>query len=133
MYKKNILITGSSGFVGQNLMRTLESSKYTFNTLSLRDKEWKSKAHVNTCEVYMHLAGIAHDISNKNDDQIYEEVNYELTKDLYNVFLEDKKAKVFIFFSSIKALADQPKQCFGNNTDELICTYTLIICYMVYA
>jgi nucleoside-diphosphate-sugar epimerase len=104
-----ILITGSSGFVGQNLMSTLNPSKYTFKTLSLRDKEWKSKAHVNTCEVYMHLAGIAHDISNKNDDHIYEEVNYGLTKALYNVFLEDNKAKLFIFFSSIKALANQPE------------------------
>ncbi|MBZ9786722.1 NAD-dependent epimerase/dehydratase family protein [Psychroflexus sp. CAK57W] len=106
----DILLTGRSGFVGQNLMATLEPSKYTFKTLSLRNHNWKAKVPVNTCEVYMHLAGIAHDISNKNDENIYEEVNYELTKELYNVFLEDKKAKSFIFFSSIKALADLPEQ-----------------------
>lgn len=110
MPKKRILITGSSGFVGQNLMSRLDSSKYTFMTLSLRDHNWKDNISVNSCEVYIHLAGIAHDISNKNDDHIYEEVNYELAKELYNIFLEDKKAKSFIFFSSIKALADQPEQ-----------------------
>ncbi|TKS56978.1 NAD-dependent epimerase/dehydratase family protein [Mesohalobacter halotolerans] len=106
----NILITGSTGFVGKNLTNRLDPSKYKFSILNLRDEQWPNQIQQNTNDAYIHLAGIAHDLSNKNDDNIYYEVNFELTKDIYNCFLKDEKAKTFIFFSSIKALADQPEQ-----------------------
>jgi len=104
-----ILITGSSGFIGKNLTKHLSNSGYDFQKLSLRDKEWKNQISEKTFEVYIHLAGIAYDIANVNNDKIYYEVNYELTKEIFELFLDDQGAKTFIYFSSIKALSDYPE------------------------
>jgi len=105
-----ILMTGSTGFVGKNLTNKLDPSKYKFSILNLRDEQWPDQIHQDRNEAYIHLAGIAHDLAYKNDDHIYYKINYELTKEVYNCFLKDEHAKTFIFFSSIKALADQPRQ-----------------------
>jgi len=112
---KNLILTGSTGFVGKNLINKLNPSNYKFDTLNLRDKQWPDQIHQDRNEAYIHLAGIAHDLSNKNDDHIYYKINYKLTKDVYNGFLKDEHAKTFIFFSSIKALADQPKQVLNED------------------
>ena len=55
---------------------------------------------------YIHLAGKAHDLKKTSDDQAYFEVNFGLTKKLYYKFLDDPKAKTFVFISSVKACAD---------------------------
>ena len=107
---ENKLITGSSGFVGESLINQLGNKGYSFTKLSLRDDNWEEDLKKIDVGTYIHLAGIAHDVAHVNDDKIYYDVNYELTKKLYNCFLEDKKARKFIFFSSVKAAADQPEQ-----------------------
>ena len=106
----DVLITGASGFVGKNLIHKLSDENYSFTKLSLRKKDWEKDLKQTDVDTYIHLAGIAHDIANVNDDKIYYDVNYELTKKLYDCFLKDKKADKFIFFSSVKAAADQPEQ-----------------------
>ena len=110
MVKSNILITGSSGFVGKNLTHKLSEKDYNFTKLSLRKNDWVKELRQADVSTYIHLAGIAHDVAKVNDDKIYYDVNYELTKKLYNCFLKDEKADKFIFFSSVKGAADQPIQ-----------------------
>lgn len=95
---KNIFITGSSGFVGKNLLEHFEN-KYLF-----------SKYEKGTCisinqEVVIHLAGKAHDLKNVTDPSEYYAVNTELTKVLFDKFLESN-ANVFITLSSVKSVAD---------------------------
>ena len=110
MAKAKVLVTGASGFVGKNLIHQISDENYDFIKLSLRDNNWKEELKKADIDTYIHLAGIAHDVAHVNDDKIYFDVNYELTKKLYDCFLKDKKARKFIFFSSVKAAADQPKQ-----------------------
>lgn len=50
----------------------------------------------------IHLAGLAHDTKNAKNPEKYFKVNTELTKKIYDRFLESGAAR-FIFFSSIKA------------------------------
>lgn len=113
-----ILITGSTGFVGTNLIPYLESENLEFeiykivrddSSLDIENKVldfttlYNSESQFNS---YIHLAGKAHDIKNTSDESEYFEVNYELTKKLFDRFVKDGLAETFIFISSVKAVAD---------------------------
>lgn len=94
-----ILLTGSHGFVGTNLIEAFES-KY----LIIRWDARKDEPLVE-CDAVIHLASLAHDVKKsegrwKKED--YFRVNTEMTKKIFERFLESS-AKKFIFFSSIKA------------------------------
>jgi nucleoside-diphosphate-sugar epimerase len=95
---KVIFITGSSGFVGKNLINFL-SPFFVFNYY-----EKGTKPIVNQ-DVVIHLAGKAHDIENVSLPDEYYNVNTELTKVIFDAFL-NSNAKIFIFLSSVKAVAD---------------------------
>lgn len=103
MLKDYILITGTSGFVGQNLSTYLTNHSFRTECISLRNSNWK--AHLNS-DAIIHLAGKAHDTKNTSDASEYFKVNTELTKELFNDFLESD-IKDFIYFSSVKAVADE--------------------------
>jgi nucleoside-diphosphate-sugar epimerase len=102
---KLITITGSSGFVGKNLKNKL-SNKFEINELSIRYK--KNQLFNFKSKVIIHLAGIAHDLSGKFKFEDYLNSNFELTKQVFDSFLESK-AEVFIYFSSVKASSDEIK------------------------
>jgi nucleoside-diphosphate-sugar epimerase len=97
-----ITITGTSGFVGQNLTKYLNDKK--IKSLSLRYQENKEIDLVESLAI-VHLAGKAHDLKKVSHPNEYYEANYELTKQLYDAFLKSD-AKKFIFISSVKAVAD---------------------------
>lgn len=89
-------MTGSHGFVGTNLVEAL-SSEHEIIRWDVRSDE-----ELPDCDAVIHLAGKAHDTNNVSREEEYYEVNTELTKKIYDAFLESA-AKKFIFFSSIKA------------------------------
>lgn len=94
---KSILITGSSGFVGTYL------NKY-FNT-KLHIIPFNRTYDFNS-EIIVHLAGKAHDLKNVTELSDYYTVNTELTKKVFDRFIESD-SKVFITLSSVKAVADK--------------------------
>jgi nucleoside-diphosphate-sugar epimerase len=103
--EKNILITGSNGFVGKNVITFLSG----FGELKI---EAVNRGHIQkiqnlnlTNSVLLHLAGKAHDLKNISLPIEYYQVNTELTKQLFDLFL-NSKATVFITLSSVKAVAD---------------------------
>lgn len=107
--KQHIYITGITGFVGQNL------SLYLANEFDIHGISRKKKHGRLTYEMFLkddksydavvHLAGKAHDLKKTSHDSEYYEVNFELTKRLYDQFLQSD-AKKFIYISSVKASAD---------------------------
>ena len=97
-----IIITGASGFVGQNLLSFLKKDNELV-PLSIRHNQNK-KFNFNSSAV-IHLAGKAHDLKKTPEDKEYYEANTELTKEVFNQFLKSS-SKVFIFMSSVKAAAD---------------------------
>ncbi|WP_166520730.1 NAD-dependent epimerase/dehydratase family protein [Myroides sp. LoEW2-1] len=99
-----ITITGASGFVGQNLVPYLKDKNYSVRILSVRNDSWKSQDVMDT-GVFIHLAGKAHDTANTSSAEEYFKVNRDLTIELFNHFLKSE-AKDFIYFSSVKAVAD---------------------------
>ncbi|MCB9046909.1 MAG: NAD-dependent epimerase/dehydratase family protein [Chitinophagales bacterium] len=110
-----ILISGASGFIGTNLRQYLDKHMpgITFcmlvrkKTGAGREVLWEDlhTTSLDDIDAVIHLAGLAHDTKNTNDDAAYFLVNFELTKMLYDWFLKSK-AKRFIYVSSVKAIAD---------------------------
>ena len=99
----NILITGSSGFVGQNFVPFLSGYGFEMTPLSLRGN-WQSNVPI-TYDAVVHLAGKAHDTKNTSAPEEYFQVNMELTRQLFGIFLKSN-ARDFVYFSSVKAIAD---------------------------
>jgi nucleoside-diphosphate-sugar epimerase len=109
MNKRTIAITGATGFVGQNLRAFLQSD---FEIVGVSRKLSNSNAsYEQLCQnefeydTLIHLAGKAHDLKNTTEEEEYFKVNYELTKQLYDAFLQSN-ARTFVFMSSVKAAAD---------------------------
>ncbi len=98
-----VAITGSTGFVGTNLQNYLQD---TCIIESLRVRYIPNqKFNLNT-DVLVHLAGKAHDLKKVSKPEDYYEANFELTKQLFDSFLLSN-ASVFIFMSTVKAVADK--------------------------
>lgn len=108
----NILISGITGFVGGNLKEYLQG-KYNVTGISRKSNPEQaiiayqelSEENLNNITAFVHLAGKAHDLKKTADENEYFEVNTELTKSVFDAFLESK-CEVFIYMSSVKAAAD---------------------------
>ena len=98
MNSRKLFLTGSSGFVGRNLLEYLSS--YQIKQLG-RNLDFV----INENSV-VHLAGKAHDLKKTSNPDEYYKVNTELTKIMFDAFL-DSNAKVFITLSSVKAVAEK--------------------------
>jgi len=96
-----IILTGASGFVGLNLASfILERKLGNIERLSIRNQIVLPDG-----DVIIHLAGKAHDLKNASNPQEYFDVNANKTKELFDLFLKSD-VKDFIYFSSVKAIAD---------------------------
>ena len=94
MYKTIIL--GSSGFIGQNLIKRNPNSE----GVSLRDGNWKNQ--ISDAEVIINLVGKAHDHKGTATEQDFRYANVDLAKEIFNEFLISN-AKLLIHISSIAA------------------------------
>ncbi|SHF43776.1 Nucleoside-diphosphate-sugar epimerase [Mariniphaga anaerophila] len=122
----NILITGAFGFVGTNLSKAIkENSSHKIIAVDIAEPKvhlydeffnWKSLGSIDweNTDAVIHLAGKAHDTKNTTDEKHYFDINLGLTQRIFEYFL-GSDAKKFIFFSSVKAVADQ---VFGEKLSE---------------
>ena len=108
------IITGNKGFVGLNLVEYLTiKDKLTLGVSRNPIENEISYANlkvdlINKAKSIIHLAGKAHDFKKTSDDKEYFQVNTELTKIIFDEFLEST-CEVFIYMSSVKAVADVVK------------------------
>lgn len=106
-----ITITGATGFVGANLQDYLSTS-HEIEPMSVR---YLAKQQlVIKCNAIIHLAGKAHDLKKVSKPQDYYDANFELTKQLFDTFLSSE-AIVFIFMSTVKAVADEVKRVLSED------------------
>jgi nucleoside-diphosphate-sugar epimerase len=108
----SLAITGFSGFVGKNLVNYMNELHLNVCLFSRNElQNITIDQHINTI---IHLAGKAHDLKKTSNPDEYYQVNFELTKKLYDVFLSSE-AKKFIFISSVKAAADSVEKILDEN------------------
>lgn len=110
-----ILLTGAYGFIGSNLIPHLKKEFPQIEFFLLTRKKQGSNNEILWSEfpasvpddIYavIHLAGLAHDTKKSLDDKAYYEVNFGLSKILYDWFLTSRATK-FVYTSSVKAAAD---------------------------
>jgi nucleoside-diphosphate-sugar epimerase len=133
-----ILISGASGFVGKNLTVFLKDNGHEIIAISRNPEakceiSWEQLLNDNSLikdvDVFIHLAGKAHDLKNIADASEYFEINTELTKRFFDLFLKSDAA-TFIFMSSVKAAADtvegelkeevdpDPKTAYGQSKQQ---------------
>lgn len=105
------IITGVNGFVGTNLSAYLKLNGK--NTIGVSRNPYNSDISYDELTKFLtnsksiiHLAGKAHDLKNDINEQDYFKVNTELTKYIFDTFLESDCEK-FIYLSSVKAVADE--------------------------
>jgi len=110
----SILITGIHGFIGSNLVATLKEQHtiYGLDIVSpqkdgvVKTYSWNEFEQIPAIDLIIHLAGKAHDTKNQTNAQVYFDINTGLTQKIFDWFLTTNASK-FIFFSSVKAVADQ--------------------------
>jgi nucleoside-diphosphate-sugar epimerase len=98
-----IILTGINGFLGNNFAKYLKSN---FIIIPLTVRYTPNQLFYIAGDAVVHLAGKAHDTKKVDDPKEYYEANYELTKQLFDAFLESS-ATVFVFMSSAKAVSDE--------------------------
>jgi len=113
MTNNKILISGITGFVGSNLKPYLDGGKEIVGVSRRAYPEKNIIAYQNLTRNYLdnalafiHLAGKAHDLKKTTEDKEYFDINTNLTIKLFNQFLESD-CKIFIFMSTVKAVADK--------------------------
>ena len=108
-----ILITGIYGFVGSYIKNSIDNTHKIIG-LDLREKigqteqsvfNWEELGKIPSVNAIVHLAGKAHETKNESEAQDYFNVNTGLTQKIFDYFLQSN-ARTFIFFSSVKAVAD---------------------------
>lgn len=107
-----VIITGATGFVGTNLQYYLKTS-HDVESMSVRylsNQRFEIKA-----DALIHLAGKAHDLKKVSNPSAYYDANFELTKQLFDAFLKSE-ASVFIFMSTVKAVADSVDGILSEDT-----------------
>ncbi len=110
---KKVLVTGATGFVGRELLKTLGKSEYDIVSFQRGDIQ----AHPNLFQNFdyvIHLAGKAHDKGATWED--FDRDNIRLTADLLEKIKSQSPNAKFIFISSAKVYGENSNGAFSETS-----------------
>lgn len=98
---KRILITGANSYIGTSFKKWMSQwpDKYAVDTVGTRDGEWESRSF-SSYDAILHVAGIAHQDTGKDKEDLYFKVNRDLTIAVAQK-AKDEGVKQFVFMSSM--------------------------------
>ena len=108
----NLLLTGSSGFVGSYFM-TNYWTKYNIKTFSFRDNNFSS-LHVEDVDVVMHLSALVHQMGGASEEE-YEKINVTQTLELAKK-AKRSGVKHFIFMSTVKVYGEETSSVYTESS-----------------
>lgn len=100
-----IVLTGTNGYIGQNLTKFFNNKSKKNKSISLRFQNW-FKMMPQEMETIIHLAAINENPQDSAFDEEYFRVNTELTAKLFRYFISSN-AKTFIFLSTTELFDKQ--------------------------
>ncbi len=101
----NVLVTGSRGFIGKNLMEALSRTKdVAFTTFDRGDTDAHLEQVLGAADVVYHLAGV----NRPKEDQEFADVNAGLTRTVTTVLERLGRAPLVVLASSTQAELDNP-------------------------
>ena len=117
----NILVTGSEGFVGKNLVIHLkELNKYNILEYDVHSNARELKAFLRLADIVFHLAG-----SNRPKDVTeFKKGNTELTEKICNYLIEAGRQISIVFSSSTQTLLDNPYGISKKNAENHLLKYS---------
>ena len=100
----NILITGSEGFIGKSLINYIRNyTNHKIFEFTRKNKISDLNNIISNIDYVYHLAGV----NRVKDINLFQEINFGLTKNLCEIISSNKKTKL-IFASSKQAALDNP-------------------------
>jgi UDP-2-acetamido-2,6-beta-L-arabino-hexul-4-ose reductase len=114
---KSILVTGSQGFIGQNLVQALKRrGNYRIFEFDINDSLDFLAEAVRQVDIIFHLAGI----NRPEKIEEYESGNVSFTKRLMSILEEAKVRPVIVFSSSIQARLGNPYGQSKRRAEEVL-------------
>lgn len=105
----NILVTGSNGFIGKNLVVFLKDSGFNnISTLTRDDNEQSFKEKLQNTDFIFHLAGV----NRPTDVADFEIGNTDLTKNIVDILINEGRNVPIVYASSVQA---ELTNAYGNS------------------
>ncbi|QQP69549.1 NAD-dependent epimerase/dehydratase family protein [Carnobacterium sp. CS13] len=115
-----ILVTGSKGFIGKNLVAELNNLEYKDILHFNRDDDWSLlEKYTKECDFVFHLAGI----NRPEKEEEFMEGNANLTSQLLNFLKKSNNKAPVLITSSIQAEQDNPYGESKRAAEELMFDY----------
>ncbi|WP_284036366.1 capsular polysaccharide biosynthesis protein CapF [Neobacillus sp. 114] len=115
-----ILVTGSKGFVGKNLIAELKNKGYNdINEFNRESDISLLEKYTQDCDFVFHLAGV----NRPNDDAEFMKGNFGLTSILLELLKKSGKKAPVLITSSIQAESDNPYGRSKRAGEELLFDY----------
>jgi UDP-2-acetamido-2,6-beta-L-arabino-hexul-4-ose reductase len=102
---KNILVTGSSGFIGKNLIARLRTREdITLLTYDIEDDDTVLQRHLSDADIIFHLAGVNRPVK----EEEFETGNAGLTNTIVESLKKNQLKPTIVLSSSIQADLENP-------------------------
>lgn len=117
----SVLVTGSNGFIGKNLVEKLRRCKgIGIKTFDIEDDLSVLAKHLKDVDIIFHLAGV----NRPEKIEEFEAGNAGLTRTIVNILEKSKRNIPIVFSSSIQAILDNPYGISKKQAEDILLEYS---------